>query len=149
MCGTKGLNTWTTLILTVSLSVAALACTTPANFRAKNRERLNQLSVGMTKTEVLSIMGTRSAWLCTGGAACLVLPALYLERATNPHRTESQRTSKGLLIELVLYQTDTKSADGATTDDELTPFLFEDGVLVGWGWSFVEQNVERYEIRMR
>ena len=47
------------------------------------------------------------------------------------------------------YYTDIKKADDAVTDDELTPLVMENGRLVGWGWSFLDQNVERYRIEIR
>ena len=45
--------------------------------------------------------------------------------------------------------TDVKRVDGAITDDELTPLVFDDGKLIGWGSSFLEVNIQKYEIRIR
>ncbi len=44
-----------------------------------------------------------------------------------------------------------KRDDGAITDDELTPLVFDDGKLIGGGWGsgFLEVNVQKYEIRIR
>jgi hypothetical protein len=36
-------------------------------------------------------------------------------------------------FELLLYYTNKKLADGAITDDELTPLVVMDGKLDGWG----------------
>jgi hypothetical protein len=137
-------------VAVLALVLIAVGCiTTPANFRARNRGRMNLLSIGLSKREVLEIMGTRNMWVCTYGPACVVLPMLYMERATNPHRTETAKASDGTALEIYFYQTDTRTADGATTDDELSPLVFENGRLAGWGWTFLRQNAERYQISVR
>ena len=48
----------------------------------------------------------------------------------------------------MFYQTETRKADGAIADNELTPIVLEDGRLVGWGWIFLRQNTERYDIKL-
>ena len=134
--------------LMVAPSVGACFKTT-RNFRAVNREAVNQLTIGMSKEEALAVMGTSSTWVCDVGITWCYLVPLAWERVTNPHRTETARTADGTVVEIAFYQTDTRKADRATTDDELTPLVFEKGQLAGWGWSFLEQNVKRYEIRIR
>ena len=137
-------------IAALALVLIGVGCiTTPANFRATNRGRMNLLSIGLTRREVLEIMGTRTMWICTYGPACVVLPMLYMEKATNPHRTETAKASDGTALEIYFYQTETRRADGATTDDELSPLVFENGRLAGWGWTFLRQNAERYQMRVR
>ncbi len=42
-----------------------------------------------------------------------------------------------------------KKADGAITDDELTPIVILDGKLDGWGWSYWNNLVQKYEVRLR
>ena len=56
---------------------------------------------------------------------------------------------KDKIFEVIYYVTDVKNDDGAITDDELTPLVFDEGNLIGWGWSFLQNNVQKYEIRMR
>jgi hypothetical protein len=51
-------------------------------------------------------------------------------------------------VEILFYYTD-RQADGGITNDELTPLVFERGELVGWGWSYLDQNVEKYRVEMR
>ena len=113
----------------------------------------------MTKAEVLEIMGTDSIQTYKKPA----LPsnkgskkisdetrARYRsERITNPFRTETSHTADGVSVEILMYYTDTLNVDGAITDDELTPLVIEGGVLAGWGWVFLDQNVERYRIKLR
>jgi hypothetical protein len=71
------------------------------------------------------------------------------ERLNNPYRTETSHTADGTFVEILLYYTDRQSADGGITNDELTPLVIEGGVLAGWGWSYLEQNVEKYRIELR
>ena len=53
------------------------------------------------------------------------------------------------VFELLLYYTDIKKADGAITDDELTPIVLKDGRVDGWGWSYWNNVIQKYEIRVR
>ena len=136
-----------------------IAVPTGETVRSHNREMLNKLSVGMTKAEVLEIMGTDSvqtykkpALPSNKGSKKISdeMRALYRsERITNPFRTETSHTADGVSVEILLYYTDTLNVDGAITDDELTPLVIEGGVLAGWGWVFLDQNVERYRIELR
>ena len=137
------------VIAALILAGILVACMTPANLRARNRGRINQLSVGLMRDEVLAVMGTQSQWVCLGGPACIILPWIYLEQATNPHRTERAEAPDGTEVEIFFYQTETRKADGAITDDELTPIVLEDGRLEGWGWVYLRQNIERYDIKLR
>lgn len=138
------------LIAIAALLLLATACiTTPGNFRARNRGRINVLSIGLARNDVLALMGMGSQSVCLNGPMCLLLPMLYLEKATNPHRIERAETPDGVQLEIYFYQTETRTADTTVTDDELTPLVIEDGRLAGWGWIFLRQNAERYNIRLR
>jgi len=114
---------------------------------AVNRANLLKLSLGITKDEAISIMGTKP------------MNAFYTELSgkrkitrgvivNNPYRSETLK-GKNKTLEVVYYATDVKDDDGAITDDELTPLVFDEGKLIGWGWSFLQNNVKKYEIRMR
>lgn len=93
----------------------------------------------MSKDDVLGIMGTKTVRAYQKGKAIEI---------TNPYRNEILR-GKDKILEVVYYVTDVKKDDGAITDDELTPLVFEDGKLTGWGWSFLDDAVKKYEIRIR
>jgi hypothetical protein len=113
----------------------------------------------MTKTQVLEIMGTESiqtyqqSALPSGKGSKKVsdeIRALYRgKRINNPYKTEANRTVDGVSVEVLFYYTDQRELDGIITDDELTPLVIEGGVLAGWGWSFLDQNVEKYRIELR
>ena len=105
--------------------------------RAHNRENINRLTIGMTKAQALSVMGTQTYEVEWG------------RRINNPYRTETIRSKDGESVLLIFYYTDVKARDDAITDDELTPLVFEDGKLVGWGWSYLDQNTQKYEYKVR
>jgi len=52
------------------------------------------------------------------------------------------------LKEVWLYIT-AWQADGYTTSDEMTPLVFENGILIGWGSRFIDENIRKYEFRIR
>lgn len=119
-------------------------CQTISTATAVNRENLLKLTIGISREEALEIMGTEDfiATYWPGGG--LVLEVTI----NNPYRSEILQ-GKEKTFEIIHYVTDVKRDDGAITDDELTPLVFDDGKLIGWGWSFLEANVQKYEIRMR
>lgn len=103
--------------------------------RSSNRQNLMKLSIGMSKEEVLKIMGTRTHLTDAG-------------TINNPYRNETLQ-GKDKVFEVLYYYTDRKRADGAITDDELTPLVFDNDKLIGWGQSFLDANIKKYEIRFR
>jgi len=119
-------------------------CQTMSTATAVNRENLLKLTIGISREEVLEIMGTEDfiATYWPGGG--LVLEVTI----SNPYRSEILQ-GKEKTFEIVHYVTDVKRDDGAITDDELTPLVFDDGKLIGWGSDFLEVNIKKYEIRIR
>ncbi|MBY0400213.1 DUF3192 domain-containing protein [Myxococcota bacterium] len=153
-----------TFALAVSLVIHVgcrswIAVPTLDTVRAQNRERLSQLTVGMSKAEVLAVMGTESIQTYSRTALpsapfSQTIPeankARYrAERISNPYRTETSASAEGEFVELLFYYTDRQAADEGITNDELTPLVIENGKLAGWGWSFLDQNVEKYRIEIR
>jgi len=117
-------------VLALAIALASAACFTA--MRNRNRENVNLLSLEMTKGEVLSVMGDRGA------------PGV-----SNPYRTEILMSKSGEAFEVLFYYTDIQRRDSAITDDELIPLVLREGRLIGWGWSFMDQAVQKYEIRIR
>jgi len=109
------------LILALLACLILSGCYTPLKIRAKNTANLNKLSAGMTKQEVLQIMGTDSCVAVdrTGKIVAVI---------NNPYKTELLR-EKGKTFEVLYYYTDLKKLDGAITDNELTPLFFNNGKL--------------------
>lgn len=136
-------RTWV-FLLCVMLAGCA---TTIQQATAVNRKNLLQLSVGMTREQAISVMGTED------------MRVHYFQpygtprdrtavRINNPYRSEIMR-AKDRTFEIIYYVTDVKKDDAAITDDELTPLVFENGKLAGWGQGFLQDNVQRYEVRIR
>ena len=114
------------------LFVLIAGCTSSLDrVRTANRRNLLKLSVGMTKEQAIATMGHKS-----GGGE-------YGEPTVNsPYKSEIL-PGQGKTFEVLYYYTDVKSviyiANPATVpDDELTPLVFEDGKLIGWGADFLE-----------
>lgn len=116
------------------------------DLRASNRSHLGQLQVGMGRDQVVQMMGTQGATSCRAEGP--FLSCLATEVANNPYRT-SGFVADNKMYDVLHYWTDVKQADGVITDDELTPLLFENGKLVGWGRELVETAVKKHEIRIR
>ena len=88
------------------VGVAGGCSSMPWNRIAENIENSKQLRVGMTKTEVLEIMG-------------------------EPISDETYCTP-----DVWFYYINTVWADGLITEDECMPLVFADGKLAGWGNAF-------------
>jgi hypothetical protein len=123
------------LILLLLLS----ACASLDDARVANRSKLVNLSPGLSRADVLRVMGT---------APMEVHDSDNMSTINNPYRTEMYNAGS-VRIEIIYYYTDVKHADGAITDDELTPLVLKDGVLDGWGWSYLNDTAAKYEIRLR
>jgi hypothetical protein len=89
----------------------------------------------MTKDQVIAVMGKER----------LVTPDV---RVSNPHRTAMHMEKDGAPTEVFFYWTDGTYVDGIQ-DRELTPVVFKNGKVVGWGREFWMEYVRKYEIRMR
>jgi hypothetical protein len=55
----------------------------------------------------------------------------------NPYRNEIVAGKDGSTLEVFYYVTDVHRNDGLITDDELTPLVFDNGKLIGWGQTFL------------
>lgn len=123
------------ILILITLSFVSCYATALAKFRDANRQSLLRLRIGMTKAEVLRTMGARRV-------------STPITRISNPYRSEILQ-GKEKTFEVLYYYTDVKRRDDAITDDELTPLIFDEERLIGWGWSFLKETVIKYEIRIR
>ncbi len=117
------------IFLLLVLAIVMSGCTRPDTITRINRKNLMKLSIGMSKQEVLNIMGTKTMHILYGAV-------------NNPYRSEMLRLENGKTLELLYYYTDIKRRDNCITDDELTPLVFHNGELIGWGWSFVQEHIK-------
>jgi hypothetical protein len=58
----------------------------------------------------------------------------------NPYRSETLTGKDGKNYDVLYYYSDLKQRDDKITDDELTPLVFHDGKLIGWGYPFLDQR---------
>jgi len=122
------------LILLVSLFCSCGIAT--RNFRDMNRRNILKLSIGMEKADVSRVMGVRQ------------IRDLQLGTVTNPYKSEIFRVEKKI-FEIWYYYTDRTVADGMMSNGELTPVVFENEKLVGWGMGFFQDLVKKYEIKIK
>lgn len=140
--------------------VSFVGCASASNFRESNRQNLERLSVGMDRQEVLDLMGVGEQRQFTGsetegpigtgrdsmGVMSVQIPVggnrpvLY-----NPHRGELYNAD-GSSWEVLYYYTRVAHNDGMVTEDELTPIVLRDDVLIGWGWSFWARQARDYGV---
>lgn len=130
-----------------ALSVLLVGCSSSLNqFGNENRKNLMKLSIGMSKQEVMEIMGDKTATGKPGPQnISLIAPSMSV---SNPYKVEILK-GKEKTFEVLYYYTDVAWDDYHVEHDELTPLVFDDGKLIGWGWSFLEANIQKYEIRFR
>lgn len=95
--------------------------------REANTENLKRLAPGMDKAVVVQIMGTEPS------------KSLFMW-IDNPYRSESIVGKDGRTYEVLYYYTDLKQRDDKITDDELTPVIFAEGKLVGWGYDVLRKK---------
>jgi hypothetical protein len=114
---------------TLLIVILVVGCAASDEYvRTKNRENLLRLSVGMKKLEVLQIMGTQT-----------------FDTINNPYKVETPRGKEGQLYEVFFYHTEMKNNDELVTDAELTPIVFFENQLIGWGWAFLSDIVPNYQ----
>lgn len=100
------------LIFVLMLSMMFFSCAFIEERR--NNRNLEQLKRGMTKEEVLNIMGE---------------PLKDEKRYRDP--------------DVWFYYTETKWSDGNATRDECTPLVFKDGRLIGWGKKYYKKRIQK------
>jgi hypothetical protein len=112
-------------VLAVILSLVS-GCMSPADLRKQNTDNIMTLSVGMSKQQVLEIMGDKSV-------------SKNQTLITNPYRTETKRQNDKTYEILYYYTHKNRWAPPFFFDvkeSDLTPLFFLDGKLEGWGASF-------------
>ncbi|MDP2939511.1 MAG: DUF3192 domain-containing protein [Candidatus Omnitrophota bacterium] len=139
------------LLLGAVLISGCATTVTLQDMTSANRQNLLRLSIGMTKNEALNAMGTETktakvALYQYGNWAETPVESMKIN---NPYRNEILRGKDDKIFEVLYYVTDVRKSDTNTSEDELTPLVFDNGKLIGWGWSFLQDNVQKYELRMR
>ncbi|MFH0732362.1 MAG: DUF3192 domain-containing protein [Candidatus Omnitrophota bacterium] len=112
----------------VCIIISGCAAATLPYIRYENSERLKKLSLGMTKQQVLDIMGTKpiKAHNSFGEEMGII---------DNPYKTQGFEV-EGKNYEVIYYYTQIVHSDGIINEDELTPLVFCEDKLTGAGWDF-------------
>lgn len=134
-------------IILVLLCLGLTGCaTTMQQAISPNRQNLLKLSIGMSKDEAIGVMGTQP--FSAGGTDFFTGRKGKEVTINNPYRSEILQ-GKDKTFEVIYYVTDDKTNNGAIVDDDLTPLIFDNGKLIGWGYRFLQDNAHKYEIRIR
>jgi len=104
------------------------------------KDRLVKLSIGMSKEQVFDVMGTEvfSDEFFVSNSAKLIIDG--------PDQSENAY-NEDEIFEVIYYVTDIKDDDGFISSDELTPIVFNKNKLIGWGNIFLQNNIQKYELR--
>jgi hypothetical protein len=129
------------IALVVAASTLVTACSTLfmdplEQLREANKRNLGRVTVGHTRLEVDSIMGTDRVG---GGLPEVLLGRVQYLEARNPMREEEVRGADSVDYRVVFYYTDVRTKDDKITDDELTPIVFRDGKVAGVGHAFLNR----------
>ena len=92
--------------------------------RDDNRAALSKVEVGMSKPQVESIMGIRTAQLHDQG------------RFENPYKREPVRGTDGQSYDVLYYYT--QAIGERPIETGLTPVVFLEGRVAGIGWGFLD-----------
>jgi hypothetical protein len=115
------------------------ACGTSETLRTANTARLAHLQAGMSREEVLAVLGTQPA------EALTEMPPYIPVVIENPYRRETFEVA-GAALEVLYYLTTLHRADNAITPEELTPVVLQNGVLLGWGQAFWRDLRREYDM---
>ena len=113
-------------------------CATRSPSLIKGNEIVRQIPLGISSAEVKKALG-QSVVIGYQRAPENTKEFIPIT-LKNPYRIDILKTADGgRRYEVVFYLTPLKYADGRITDDELTPFIFEEDRLVGQGWDFLQR----------
>jgi hypothetical protein len=101
---------------------------------SQNQQSLSDLALGMSASDVRRVMGEGE--LVHYGRIHLV----------DPWRVESFYLTDGTDVLILYYVTTRPHRYSDAADDDLTPIVLENDKVMGWGWSFLNRNVDRYEV---
>jgi len=121
----------------------------PYEVRAQNAYHVMKLKHGMTREEMLELMG--NDWVKTQDLVYKEFyspeeqfmsdTVTYLE-IRNPHKLQVIKRDRSL-IEIYFYYTRINSDDlEHISDDELMPIVLKNGVVTGWGWPYYNENID-------
>ncbi|ARN21212.1 hypothetical protein A4W93_15645 [Piscinibacter gummiphilus] len=119
--------------MTAALLAALLtACATGANevslaqLAKENQANVGQLAIGADRAQTMALMGTKTAKTRDG-------------LVTNPFRTEAFKDAKGARYEIHYYVVAPNRKFQTLKQGQMTPLVFKNDTLVGWGDEALQQ----------
>ena len=109
--------------------------------RQDNKMAIGQITIGMPRAQVEKLMGEGQAG---GKAGDILFGRLQHLEVKNPMREERITGPDGAVYDVLFYYTDVRTRDDKVTDDELTPLVFRDHVLVGAGYPYLARLAPKY-----
>lgn len=103
---------------------------------SNNRGSLSKIAVGMDKEQVMDIMGRDVIQ-----ARC----CFWRVPIANPYKTEILQ-GQGKSFEVLYYFTDAPDTDCRIDEENLTPLVFLDGEIIGWGDGFMREVTVKYGV---
>lgn len=114
--------------LMVAAAALLVGCaSTISEFAHQNRGNLLKLSIGMSKNQVVEIMGSGSAVTPDGPVS-------------NPFKVEAFQDRGGATYEIYYYVTEPNRRFQPLRIRQATPLVFKDGILAGWGNDFFQRT---------
>ena len=102
---------------------------------AENQNASQNLSLGMSAASVRSLMGDGKR---------IQYKKIYF---IDPWRSESFQLTDGTDVLILYYLTEPARDLDHPTDQDLTPIVLENDQVMGWGWTYLRRNTDRYSVR--
>lgn len=117
-------------VFVVLMAVFSLVGCMYGNLRQENRQNINRVDVGMTKDQVLNIMGDKS----TG-------------EISNPYKRETIPGKDGKTYDVLYYYTE--QVGGKSWETGVTPVVFVEGRVIGVGWKVLDDSDVRSTLTIK
>jgi len=105
-----------------------------AELAQKNQLNINKLSIGITKTDLVSLLGDNVAKTHDG-------------LVSYPFHTEAFIGEQGIQYDVLYYVTAKNQTFKRLTLKETTPLIFKNGTLIGWGLESLNRVSAAKEIK--
>jgi len=101
---------------------------------AENQNATQNLTLGMSAASVRSLMGDGDL---------IQYKKIYF---IDPWRSESFQLTDGTDVLILSYLTEPARDHFHPYDQDLTPIVLENDQVMGWGWTYLRRNTERYRV---